>query len=180
MKWILVAPLLVAAGMAKAAPVNTDVDLNTFSSNPLQILGGLGPETLEKDKDKKDKDNKKEELKKKIPQSCIDAKFTDEQKAKTREAVYNSVREKVQLKANLKLAMMAYGHTVLDSASDLAAAQAASAEITTAVGKLVDNHMALGNEILYNIATPEQRPNTFACLLVLHKMGKNKKHKGLQ
>lgn len=175
MKWIFVAPLLIAGSMAKAAPANP-VDLNTLSGNPLLVLESIAPEMMDKDKDKGDKHHGDKDKMKEMPAACKEAAFTDDQKTKVKESVYNSLREKVQLDANLKLAMMAYAKTVLDPASDLAAAEAASGEITTAVGALVDNHMALGNDIIYNIATPEQRPKTVECLAKLHKMKKD--HEG--
>lgn len=177
MKWIFVAPLLIAGSMAKAAPV-TPVDLNTLSGNPLVILEGIAPEMMDKDKDDKDHDKdhgKDTDKMKEIPAACKEAAFTDDQKTKVKESVYNSLREKVQLDANLKLAKMAYAKTVFDPASDLAAAEGASADITKAVGALVDNHMALGNDIIYNIATPEQRAKTVECIARLHKMGKDHK-----
>jgi Spy/CpxP family protein refolding chaperone len=107
-----------------------------------------------------------------LPKSCKEANLTEGQKTQIKEAIYNNMRDETQLKANLKLAFMNYSHTVMDKNSDIGSAQTAAAGITDAVTKLAQGHLALGNHILYDIATPDQRAKTFQCILELHKKKK--------
>ena len=84
------------------------------------------------------------------------------------------MRSEIQLKTDLKLAFMDYGHTVMDKTSDKAAADASAAKITDAVTKLAQGHLALSNNILYDIVTPDQRAKTYECMIALHKKGQKK------
>lgn len=169
MKTIFFTVALASTGIARAANTQPMVDLNTLQASPLEILQGLAPQAQTQGAVT---DPKKPA---EIPQACKDAAITPEQKAKIDDAVYQAMREKVQLDANLKIAFMNYGHTVMDSKSDMAAAQAASAQVTDSVGKMAAAHMNLGTHILYEIVAPEQRAKTFECLVALHKMCKDKK-----
>lgn len=173
-KMIMIAAMMASGGLARAATTNPPgpkVDLNIIQSNPLELLQGLAPKD-----DHDDDDDKKDDMKK-MPQACTDAAITDDQKTKIKEAIFNNKRDKVQLEANLKIAFMNYAHTVMDKTSDMAAAQTASAAITDAIHKMADSHLGLGNDILYNLVTPDQRAKTFECMVALHKMHKKgKKH----
>lgn len=85
------------------------------------------------------------------------------------------MRDEIQLKADLKLAFMNYGHTVMDKASDKAAGDAAGNGITEAITKIAQGHIALSNTILYDLVTPDQRAKTYQCMIDLHKNKKKKK-----
>jgi Spy/CpxP family protein refolding chaperone len=172
MRMTLFAVVLASGGIVSAAETHRALDLNTLQASPLEILEGLAPQKHdERDKDKDSDDKKAADM----PQACTDAAITPEQKTKIEDAVYQAVRAKVQLDADLKLAVMTYAHTVKDQKSDLAAAQVASTQVTDAIGKIAVAHMNLGTHILYEIVTPEQRPKAFECLKELHKKNRNKK-----
>lgn len=183
-KYTLVAAMMVAGGYVKAETLKAqalpNVDLNILQASPMDIINGLG---LQKDDASKgggdQQDDQKNAQKSKMPQACTDAAFTDDEKTKIQDAVYTSMKDQIQLQANLKIAAMTYAHTVVDKTTDLTAAQTASTALTDAITKLSDAHLALGNDILYNIVTADQRANTFKCLMALHKHGgRGGKHGG--
>ncbi|MGZ3742886.1 MAG: hypothetical protein ACXWRE_09780 [Pseudobdellovibrionaceae bacterium] len=160
----LLAVVLASAGIAKAANSQPSplFDLSNSQASPQEILDGLRPF-----------DNN-QKIPKDMPQSCKDAAITPEQKTKIEEAVYQASKDKVQLDADIKLAFMNYSHTVKDPTSDLAAAQTASTQLSDSINKLVVAHINIGNHILYDIVTPEQRANTFECIKELHKKCRKK------
>jgi Spy/CpxP family protein refolding chaperone len=143
LRMTIFAVVFAAGGIARGS--------DTLLASPLEILQALTPKVS-------------------TPQACTDAAITPDQKTKIQDAAYQAMREKVQLDADLKLAFMNYGHTVMDATSDIAAAQAASLQVTDNIGKMAVAHMTLGTHILYEIVTPEQRAKTFECMVALHKM----------
>jgi Spy/CpxP family protein refolding chaperone len=173
MKTIFFTVALASTGIARAANTPPMVDLNTLQASPLEILQGLAPQAQTQTQTQGAVTDPKKPAE--TPQACKDAAITPEQKAKIDDAVYQAMREKVQLDANLKMAFMTYGHIVMDPKSDMAAAQAASTQVTDSVSKMAAAHMNLGTHILYEIVTPEQRAKTFECMVALHKMCKDKK-----
>lgn len=110
---------------------------------------------------------------KRWPQACKDANITEDQKTQIKDAIYKNMRDEVQLKANLKLAFMHYGHTVMDKNSAKTDGETSGNGIVDAITKLAQGHLALSNNILYDIVTPDQRAKTYECMMELHK----KKHK---
>ena len=172
LKMIMLAAVMASGGFAQGAAINSpgpQVDLNMIQSDPLELIKGLSPSD--------DQDNDKKDHMKNMPQACTDAAITDDQKTKIKEAIFNNKRDRVQLEANLKVAFMNYAQTVMDKTSDMTAAQTTSAAITDAIHKMADSHLALGNDILYNLVTPDQRAKTFECIVALHKMHrKGKRH----
>lgn len=192
---VLIFAALMAGGVARAAEVrinqpSPDVDLNIIqdSSQDLLYLADPTPEPSPSPSPEPSpapspgpspapSPTPAPMPDKRMPQSCKDANLTDDQKTQIKEAIYNNMRDEVQLKANLKLAFMSYGHTVMDKSSDKAAGDTAGAGIVDAITKLAQGHIALSNHILYDIVTADQRAKTFECIMELHKQhhGKGKK-----
>lgn len=182
---VLVLAVMFAGGMARAAEVRLhqplpDVDLNIIQSTSQDLLPFVDPDPTPEPSPSPSPEPSPEPSPapspapapspdKRWPQACKDANMTEDQKTQIKEAIYNNMRDEVQLKANLKLAFMTYGHTVMDKSSDKAAGDTAGAGIVDAITKLAQGHVALSNKILYDIVTPDQRAKTFECIMELHK-----------
>jgi len=176
--WTILVATLATAGIANAADMNP-VDLNSLNMDPLEILEALVPGKDRAPTDRGDhwRRNKKQDAKNmETPKACTDAAITDAQKASIETAVYDAEVVRIRDSAELKVAKMEYARAAMDSASDKAAADAASAKIVDGVHKLVANHLALSTKVLYDLVTPAQRRNTFMCIMAMHKMKRNQRH----
>lgn len=164
MKWTLLASVFALGSWAHAAPTTipaNSFDLSTLSQSSLFYIDALAP---------KEGDDHRH-----LPKACEDAKVTDDQKTKIREAVYQSETTKAQLEANLKVAFLNYGHTLADSTSTLTAAQTAEATLTDSISKMATNRIDLKNNILYNILTADQRRPALACMMWMERMRMERK-----
>jgi len=187
-KWILIASMMMSGGIARATQPKINqpapsVDLNILQSNPMDLLMLVEPPTEPTPEPTPEPSPSPEPSPApspapsptpkpddgKMPQACKDANFTEDQKAKIKDAIYQNMRDKVQLDANLKLAFMTYAHTVMDKNSMKTDGETAAAGITDAVTKLTQSHLSLSNNIMYDIVTPDQREDAFKCVIALHK-----------
>lgn len=159
MKWIFLAASMATTGFAHAADVQAE-EISAFAMDPQEVL-----EALSVDRD--------ERRTTQPPKACQDAAIRDDQKAAIESAVLDAKREKIKVKADLKVAMMDYARSATDPNSDKATAEAAAGKIVEGVNKLASGQVGLATRILYDLVTPEQRKNTFLCLVELHK----KQHK---
>lgn len=175
---VLILAVMLAGGMARAAEVrlnqpNPEVDLNIIQSASQDLLPFVDPPeptpSPSPEPSPAPSPAPAPSPDKRMPQACKDANITEDQKTQIKQAIYNNMRDEVQLKANLKLAFMNYGHTVMDKMSDKAAGETAGNGVVDAITKLAQGHMALSNTILYDIVTPDQRAKTYECILALHK-----------
>jgi hypothetical protein len=165
--WTILIASLATAGIANAAEIRP-VDLNSLDMDPLEILQALAPAR----QGRSPADQRQMEM----PKACTDAAITDAQKTAIESAVYDAELMRIRDTAEFNVAQRGYAHTVMDMATDKAAADAASAKIVDGVHKLVANHLTLANKVLYDLVTPAQRKNTFMCIMAMHKMKKNQKH----
>lgn len=168
---------LATAGLAHAAAPNDgrSIDLNALSPTPEAIEQAFA-KSKKDDKgrsndrhDRRDRGQAKQDDQE--PKACTDAAITDDQKTQIETAVFNAKKEQIQQKADLKIALMDYAQTVMDQTTDKAAAEAAAQKITDGATKLVSGHLALANNVFYDILQPTQRKNAFMCLVA-----KMKKH----
>lgn len=162
--WTLAAALIVTSttGVAHAS----SLDLSSLITSPQEILDIFAPE-------RERRRERDEQGPKEPPKACTDAALTEDQKNQIRDAAHQAMRDKVQIKADLKIAFMDYQKTAMDQNSDKATADTQAGMITEAIKKLSENHLKLSNHILYDIAKPEQRANVFLCMKAMHK-----KHRG--
>lgn len=160
-KWTLAATLIAATGIANANPM----DLTTPIASPEEILEAFAPQRSHRGDRDRNRDDKQAEP----PKACTDAALTDDQKKLIVDATHQSNRDKVQMDADLKMAFMDYQKTAMDSASDRATADTDAARISDGISKLAAHHLKLANQILYDIAKPEQRANVFMCMKAMHK-----------
>jgi hypothetical protein len=165
MKWTLLVSIMAAGTLAHAADkaVPEGIDLSQLSQSPLQLLEGFQPERRGGDHDNGGPGAHK------MPQACVDAAITDDQHKQIEQAVFSAEKDRVQIQADLKVAIMDYVHTLSDSTSDLAAGTAAGALITDGVSKMTNNNLALKNNIIYTILTPAQRTKAVQCLMILER-----------
>src|SRR5215217_4746056 len=91
-----IATTLLFGTLAQAATPVADQTMEKLNISPLTYLNAFAAPTM--------------------PQSCTDAAFTADQQTAMRNEIYQAERRSVTLKANLKLAMMDYGHVVMDTA----------------------------------------------------------------
>jgi Spy/CpxP family protein refolding chaperone len=162
MKWTFLVSVLAAGTFAHAADSVENLDLSTVSQSPLQLIdllapqhGGPGGHAM--------------------PQACADAAITPDQHKSIMDAVYAAERERVKTQADLKLAIMDYMHTVSDEKSVAADGDKAGAMITDGVTKMVAAKVALKNNIIYTILTPEQRTKAVQCMMIMDRVEMHKK-----
>lgn len=173
----LLAASLTTAGLANAATTRP-LDLNALSPSPESIQQALAPK-YKRDKDKSESRKERRQYQddqKTEPKACTDAAITDDQKALIESAAFETKKEQIQQKADLKIAMMGYAQTVMDPATDKAAADTAAMQVTEGANKIMTTHLAFANKVFYDILQPTQRKNAFMCMLAkmkkYHKKGR--------
>ncbi|WP_413290765.1 hypothetical protein [Bdellovibrio sp. HCB337] len=166
---------LATAGLAHAADDGRAIDLNALSPTPEAIEQALAAKSKHDRGQANDRHDRRDRGQTKAdepePKACTDAAITDDQKTQIEAAAFTAKKEQIQQKADLKIALMDYAQTVMDQTTDKAAAEAASQKITDGATKLVSGHLALANNVFYDILQPTQRKNAFLCLVA-----KMKKH----
>ncbi|RYZ79712.1 MAG: hypothetical protein EOP06_26685 [Proteobacteria bacterium] len=142
-------------------PQQSPVDLAAFSSSPLELLPVFTPMHGAPTSPGH--------------QACVDANITPDQHAQITEAIYQSERSHVKLQSDLKVAIMDYVHTLMNTASVSTDAEANSALVADGVAKLVALKTTLTNNIVYTILKPEQRVNAVKCMMMMEReMAKEK------
>jgi len=174
MKWTLVAAGLATAGFAHAAEFSAPLDVTQLPQEPNEILQALAPEyaKLPAVTDHRENGDRRQtrgdQAQTPIPKSCVDANITEDQKAAIYGAVLDAKKQKIQVMADLKIALLDYSRAAMDKNSDKGAAEAAGGRMVDSVNKLASGGVALGTKVLYELVTPDQRKNTFLCIVKLH------------
>ncbi len=101
--------------------------------------------------------------------TCPDAKFTDAQKTRIHETVYQFHKEKIQLDANLKKAKMEFVHGMLDARSDRGGVEKLGAAVTGSVTALVAAIQVLQVNIMMDVLQPAQRGPAMKCFIEMMK-----------
>ncbi len=148
MKWTLLLSVFAAGAIAHGAEKN---DQLPSDDSAVQFLMAVGPSAMVKE----------------LPKSCKNVNLTPEQEALAREVIHSALKERIKIKAELRLAKLDYLHSIASDKSISAEAETSGAMITSSIAKLISNRVAATNTIIYSVLKPEQRRDATKCMLAL-------------
>lgn len=95
---------------------------------------------------------------------CEKVNLDDKQKADLKDALFAHKKDKIQLRAALKLAALEYGRALGSATTEKGAADRAATVLSDGVGKLVVSATTFVNDVFFRILKPEQREAGLDCL----------------
>lgn len=151
MKWTLLLTVLAAGAMAHGTEKIDPLAFSPADDSSAQLLINVGPSVKGHE----------------MPESCKNVNLTSDQEDMLRDVVITSVKERIKIKAELRIAKLEYLHNISSEKSFSTEAETSGAQVSAGFGKLIANRIATTNTIIYSVLKPEQRRAATKCMLAL-------------